>query len=32
MIKRWEVKEIYNDKWKRVWYIKVIEFIRYLID
>ncbi len=32
MLRDNEVKEIVNQKGKRVWYVKVIDFIKYLID
>lgn len=31
MIERWEVKQVFNQKGKRVWYVKVIDFIKYLV-
>lgn len=31
MLKRWEVKEIVDDRWKRVWYVKITDFIKYLL-
>ena len=32
MIRDKEVKEIVNQKGKRVWYVKVIDMIRYLLN
>ena len=32
MLKDKEVKDVYNQKWKRIWYVLVIDFIKYLVD
>ena len=31
MIERWEVKEVHTSK-KKVWYVIVLDFIKYLLD
>lgn len=32
MLNKWEAKAIYDDNWKRVGYIELINFIKYLVN
>lgn len=29
---RWEVKEVFDNKWNKLWYVIVKDFIKYLVS